>query len=485
MAGKEATAPPRPAIKGGDYIPDRRRMQLLWLALGLVGLLTISLVLVVAYGLEISNADYTEPLLLIGLLALVTCTVAYFADKDREHRAENRQLIEQLHKTAQALDARVARLNKLSETSVRLAGALDVDRISELVVEALVEQVSADAASMVLLDTTKGEYVHTRSMGPLAESSREGDDPAAIARAAAGQEPSIGQLERSPAVAQHVAAWNKIRASISAPMRVSDVVGGALSAIREDTFDTEDLNLLTTLASMSSKAIESAELHQQLRQSYYRTLHVLARSLAARDPYSAAHGEAVTCLAEQLAGELGLDEPEVEALKAYCPLHDLGKIGIADAVLSKQGPLTEEESELVRQHTLIGESIMRPLSPGSQALAMIRNHHERWDGKGYPDGMKGDGIPLLARVVAVADVYHAIISHRPYRGGASPVQAVQEIKAMTGTQFDPVVVKALVALWHKGSLTDLAMESGQAPEWRSILDLPVSLSAPAPGLAGG
>lgn len=460
-------------------------MQLLWLALGLVGLLTIALVLVVAYGLEISNADYTEPLLLIGLLALVTCTVAYFADKEREHRAENRQLIEQLHETAQALDARVARLNKLSETSVHLAGALDVDKISELVVQALVEQVSADAASLVLLDTTKGEYVHTRSMGPLAEKNGEGQDSMEIAKAATGQGPSIGRLEHAPVVAEHLAAWNKIRASISAPMKVSEVVDGALSAIREDSFDTEDLNLLTTLASMSSKAIESAELHQQLRQSYYRTLHVLARSLAARDPYSAAHGEAVTCLAEGLGGELGLDEPEVEALKAYGPLHDLGKIGISDTVLSKQGPLTEEEFELVRQHTLIGESIMRPLSPGSQALAMIRSHHERWDGTGYPDGLKGDEIPLLARIVAVADVYHAIISHRPYRGGASPIQAVQEVKAMSGTQFDPGVVQALVALWHKGSLTDLSMASGQAAELRSVLDLPASLSPPAPGVAGG
>jgi len=485
LAQQDATAPAKPTIKGGDYVPDKRRMQLLWLALGLVGLLTIALVLVVAYGLEISNADYTEPLLLIGLLALVTCTVAYFADKEREHRAENRQLIQQLHETAQALDARVARLNKLSETSMHLAGALDVDKISELVVQALVEQVSADAASLVLLDTTKGEYVHTRSMGPLAESNGEGEGSVEIARAAAGQEPSIGHLERSPAVAEHIAAWNKIRASISAPMKVSDVVGGALSAIREDSFDTEDLNLLTTLASMSSKAIESAELHQQLRRSYYRTLHVLARSLAARDPYSAAHGEAVTCLAEALGGELGLDEPEVEALKAYGPLHDLGKIGISDTVLSKQGPLTEEEFELVRQHTLIGESIMRPLSPGSQALAMIRSHHERWDGTGYPDGLKGDGIPLLARVVAVADVYHAIISHRPYRGGASPIQAVQEVKAMSGTQFDPRVVQALVALWHKGLLTDLAIESGQAAELRSVLDLPASLTPPAPGVAGG
>jgi len=460
-------------------------MQLLWLALGLVGLLTIALVLLVAYGLEISSADYTEPLLLIGLLALVTCTVAYFADKEREHREENRQLIQQLHETALALDTRVARLNKLSETSVHLAGALDVDRISELVVQALVDQVSADAASLVLVDTTKGEYLHTRSMGPLAEKNGEGEDSMEIAKAATGHGPSIGHLEHAPAAAEHLAAWNKIRASISAPMNVSDVVGGALSAIREETFDTEDLNLLTTLASMSSKAIESAELHQQLRQSYYRTLHVLARSLAARDPYSVAHGEAVTWLAQGLARGLGLEEGQIEALKAYGPLHDLGKIGVSDTLLSKQGPLTEEEFDLVRQHTLIGESIVRPLNPGKQALAMIRNHHERWDGRGYPDGLKGEETPVLARVVAVADVYHAIVSHRPYRGGASPVQAVQELKAMSGTQFDPAVVQALVKLWHRGDLTDPTIHRSEGAELGSILDLPVSLSAPAPSLAGG
>jgi HD-GYP domain-containing protein (c-di-GMP phosphodiesterase class II) len=476
----EESTRPIALAEGGEYVPDRRRMQLLWLALGLIGLLTLALVLLVAYGLEISNSDYTEPLLLIGLLAFVTCTVAYFADKEREHRAENRRLIERLHETAQALDARVARLNKLSETSMHLAGVLDVGQISELVVDALVEQVHADAASFVLLDKARGEYVHRRSVGPLAENGDDLNDPLQIAMAAAREGPSIRQLDESPSVAKQLEAWEKIRASISAPVKVSEMVDGALSAIRQETFDTEDLNLLTTLANMASKAIESAELHGRLRQSYYRTLHVLARSLAARDPYSASHGEAVTWLAERLGACLALGEEDLEALRAYGPLHDLGKIGVSDTVLSKQGPLTEEELDTVRQHPLIGESIIRPLNPGSEALSMIRSHHERWDGKGYPDGLREEQIPLLARVVAVADVYHAIISHRPYRSGASPIQAVQEIKAMSGTQFDPTVVQALVKLWHAGELADPAVWMGQKPDSREILDVPSGLTPPAP-----
>ena len=300
-----------------------------------------------------------------------------------------------------------------------------------------------------------------------------------MASRAACDGPSIGEVQQSPSVSKQLVAWDSIRASISAPVKVSDMVNGALAAIREESFDTEDLNLLTTLANMSSKAIESAELHQQLRQSYYRTLHVLARSLAARDPYSAAHGEAVTWLAENLGRELRLSEDNIEALRAYGPLHDLGKIGISDVLLGKQGPLTEEEFELVRQHPLIGESIIRPLNPGSEALSMIRSHHERWDGTGYPDGLRGAEIPRLARVVAVADVYHAIVSHRPYRGGASPIHAVQEIKSMSNTQFDPTVVKALVNLWHKGVLTNLTMRGSEMGQSDDILDVPVALAAPA------
>jgi HD-GYP domain-containing protein (c-di-GMP phosphodiesterase class II) len=472
--------PKRPSapLLTGEYAPDRHRMQLFWLAFALIGFLTLALVLLVAYGLDITNSDYTEPLLLIGLLAFVTCAVAYFADKEREQRAENRRLIRSLHETAHALDVRVARLNKLSETSAGLAGALDLERISELVVQALAEQVQADAASLVLMDKAKGEYLHTRRVGTL--PGREGDssDPVTIAKAAT--EATASPREAAAGITEQLQAWEKVRATISAPVKVSEVIGGALAAIRSGDFDTEDQNLLTTLASMASKAIESAELHQRLRQSYYRTLHVLARSLAARDPYTASHGEAVTRLACCLATHIGMPQETIEAVRAYGPLHDLGKIGIPDSVLSKQGPLTYEEYEMVRQHTVIGESIIAPLEPGSDALAMMRSHHERWDGGGYPDGVAGEQIPLPARVMAVADAFHAIVSHRSYRGGAIPFQAIQELKSGAGSQFDPVMVDELVALWDNGELAEFTIWTVQPAQPRTIFDVPSSVPTPGP-----
>ncbi len=467
------------AVLSEHYAPDKRRMQVLWLALGLVGALTVALVLLVCYGVEMTDADYTEPLLMVGLLAFITCAVAYFADKEREQRAENQRLIYELHETARALDSRVARLNKLSETSAHLAGTLDVERISELVVDALVEQVHADAASLVLLDRSKGEYLHTRSVGSLSEREGESNDPIAFAKAATEGNSALPGSDNSPEVADRLRAWESLRGTISAPVKVSEVVGGALAAMREKTFDTEELNLLTTLANMSSKAIESAELHQRLRQSYYRTLHVLARSLAARDPYSAAHGEAVTWLACCLARRLGLADDAIGALQAYGPLHDLGKIGISDSVLLKQGTLTDDEVEMVRQHPLIGESIIQPLNPGKEALCMIRSHHERWDGTGYPDGSSGEEIPRLARIMAVADAFHAIVSHRSYRGARIPFKAVQEIKAMAGTQFDPIIVATLVELWDSGELAQFTMHMGRTAEAQDILDVPAAPSAPA------
>jgi len=416
----------RPAVGAQDYAPDSRRKHVLWVALSIIGFLGLALVLLVCYGTEAITSDYSEPMLLVGLLA----------------------------------------------------GNLNIDRISDLVVEALVAQVHADAASLVLLDKAKGEYFHRHSTGPLAEAADGPGLPEQIARAAADGEPAIRMLNPDDLVARQLEAWGKMRAAISAPIHASELIGGTLAAIREPSFSTEDLNVLTTLANMAGKAIESAELHEQLRQNYFRTLHVLARSLSARDPYSAAHGEAVTVLAVGIAEKLGLSGEVTEALRAYGPLHDLGKIGIPDSVLLKRGPLTDEELELCRQHTVIGESIIRPLKPGPVVLAMIRNHHERWDGGGYPDGLRGGQIPIVARVVAAADAFHAIVSHRSYRAGAIPFDAVREIKTLAGAQFDPGVVQALVELWDIGELADFGIQVSEPVELDNISALPASLCAP-------
>ena len=470
----------RSVPRGKDLLVDKRRKGLLWMALLLLGVLAVAFVVLVAYGhSEDWTADRTEPLLLIGLLAFITCAVAYFADKEREHRVENRNLIQELHDTARSLDIRVARLNKLCETSSRLAGALDIARISDLVVEALIAQVEADAASLVLVDKAEGRFLHQSSKGPLVDMEADRDTPVAIAAAAAKEAgPMMRVLPPATDVTRQLATWGRVRATISAPMRVSELVGGALAAIREDDFSAEDLSLLTTLANMAAKAIESAELHEELRQSYFRTLHVLARSLAARDPYSAAHGEAVTWLACRLGARIGLRPGMVEVLRAYGPLHDLGKIGISDSVLLKEGPLTPQETEICRQHAIIGEEIIRPLNPGHAVLSMIRSHHERWDGTGYPDGLAGEQIPILARLLGVADAFHAMTSHRPYRPGTIAYSALEEIRSLAGTQFDAQVVEALVELWEEGDVVRFSIRHAEAGEAASIINGSSPLFAP-------
>jgi len=190
----------------------------------------------------------------------------------------------------------------------------------------------------------------------------------------------------------------------------------------------------------------------ELNESYLAALRALMKTLDARDGYTALHGDQVTSIARVIAERMGLELPLVEVIKSFGPLHDIGKIGIPDDVLHKPGPLELTEVALCQQHAALGETIIAPLRPGDHALAMFRSHHERWDGQGYPDGLAGTNIPLLARILCVADSYHAMISQRPYQAARNDAQAVREMIANAGTQFDPDVVGVLAGLVCEGVL---------------------------------
>jgi len=146
-----------------------------------------------------------------------------------------------------------------------------------------------------------------------------------------------------------------------------------------------------------------------------------------------------------IAGSLGLGERERADLRAAAILHDIGKIGISDLILAKAGPLTDEERTVIKDHPRLGYEILKPLPQYEAILPAILHHHERYDGSGYPAGIAGEGIPLFARIIAVADTYDAILSTRPYRSGATHDVAAREIRKFSGKQFDPVVVEALFA----------------------------------------
>ncbi len=178
---------------------------------------------------------------------------------------------------------------------------------------------------------------------------------------------------------------------------------------------------------------------------------VLVRALAERNPDLSSHMHDVAGLAERVARKLALSEDEVANVRHAAELHDVGKVAVPDDILSKPGPLDEEEFAFIRRHTLIGERIISAAPALSEVARLVRSSHERWDGAGYPDGLAGEEIPLASRIVFAADAFDAMTSTRPYNQPRSAEEAIRELRACAGTQFDPVVVEAFRAVWDEAA----------------------------------
>lgn len=186
------------------------------------------------------------------------------------------------------------------------------------------------------------------------------------------------------------------------------------------------------------------EAQTKLQQYYLNTIKSLARALEAKDPYARGHSERVTQYAIAIAKRLGFSEKEISLLEDLCILHDIGKIGVPEKILAKPTSLSEEEWQVIKKHPEIGEEILKPIEFLKPGLSIVLDHHERPDGKGYPQGLKGDEIPLLASIVSVADAFDAMTSDRPYRKAFSKDEATAIIEENTGTQFDSRVVEAFL-----------------------------------------
>jgi putative two-component system response regulator len=184
----------------------------------------------------------------------------------------------------------------------------------------------------------------------------------------------------------------------------------------------------------------------------------LANAVATAHPATACHSQRVARLAANLAAAMGLSPEDLEAVVTGALLHDVGKLGVPETVLEKQGPLSVDERALLRRHAEAGEAICRPLAMGSRLGPIIRHHHERWDGSGYPDGLVGETIPVGARVVAVVDAFDAIVHDRPYRPARSPREAVAEIRSGCGSQFDPSIADRFIVEFALDEIASAAID---------------------------
>lgn len=211
-------------------------------------------------------------------------------------------------------------------------------------------------------------------------------------------------------------------------------------------FTLEDLHLADGLAANVSAGIESAQLLRKQRDLFLDTVMILAQAVELRDKYTGGHTIRVTSYSHMLAVELKMSAAQVELIRLGTPLHDIGKIGIPDAILCKADKLTDAEFESMKLHTVKGADIVNTVPDLRPIIPIVRSHHERWDGRGYPDGLAAEAIPALARVVALADAFDAMTSDRPYRKGLAADAAFAEIEKGIGKQFDPNMGKAFLAI---------------------------------------
>jgi putative two-component system response regulator len=220
----------------------------------------------------------------------------------------------------------------------------------------------------------------------------------------------------------------------------SDVVtgldAGADDFLRKPYDEAELMARVRSVLRLSAAMIEVAGAHG--------VMAALANAVEAKDATTEVHCERLASLAHQLGTAAGLDPTDLRAVVFGAMLHDVGKIGVSDAILTKPGPLTPDEWTEMRRHPVIGERICLPLASSASFGPIVRHHHERWDGKGYPDGLRGDAIPLGARIVGVVDAFDAIVHPRPYRAARSTEAALTELHNERGRQFDPALVEVFV-----------------------------------------
>jgi putative nucleotidyltransferase with HDIG domain len=239
---------------------------------------------------------------------------------------------------------------------------------------------------------------------------------------------------------------------ICAVLRAPDREIGVLHLDRgpdDEPFTGSDLSLADSLAAAVALGLDRRQLVERHEALFLQTVTALAQAVEMRDLYTGNHTQRVTTYSLLLAEEMGVSEEQRRQLQVATLLHDIGKIAIDDQILLKPGRLSDQEFDRMKTHVLRGAEIVQMIPGLAWALPVVRGHHERWDGRGYPDGLKGEGIPLTARVVAVADAFDAMTSDRPYRAGMPPARAFAELSAGSGTHFDPECVEAFLRIRPK------------------------------------
>ncbi len=349
----------------------------------------------------------------------------------------------------------VERLKKINEVGRLLTTIIESRELVKLIVKTSTELLDAEKSAIHLKDENKTELFikYTKGLGV-----EEIDDISVEFR-------SIYKEVFEKGVPLFLSINNDSKkTAMAVPLKMRGAVVGAIVVENKKgglEFTLHELEILSTFANQAMVAIENAWLYEKVKSNYFATIQSLVNALEANDRYTKGHSERVRILATELGKYIGLDYKDLEILEHAAILHDIGKIGIDSMILSKKGKLTAPEYSIVKSHPLIGEEILSPIETLEDVRTTIIQHHERYDGLGYPYGLAGEEISLKARILAVVDTFDAMLTDRPYRKAFPYSKVIDELRAGAGTQFDPFVVESFIEMLQmKGQ--DYLMEIGYA-----------------------
>ncbi len=362
---------------------------------------------------------------------------------------------------------RAAMLERLIEVGQVLSSHLDIDLVLDSALASVRDVLGARWCALRVLDESTGELVLKASLGmspKLQErAARVRPEGNLLGEVLEKGEPVVVEDLSADESGRHLPYCAlEMRALVVVPVKAGGKVLGTLKVYSPvpRRWPEEEVEYLSVVAAQIGLALENARLYSSLREYYLSTVQALAAALEAKDVYTRGHSVRVAKWARSCARTLGLGAEEQEQVYLAGLLHDLGKIGVQEDILLKAGPLTPEERKEMESHPEVGARILEPARFPAEVISAVRYHHEDYGGGGYPAGLSGEEIPLLARIIRVADAYDAMTSARPYRRAFTPEEAREDLKRCAGQQFDPRVVEAFLRIPEE-EMEDIATSGGR------------------------
>jgi putative nucleotidyltransferase with HDIG domain len=388
------------------------------------------------------------------------------------------EMTDSLRERSESLTKKVLELATLYEMSRSLSSTLDMEELLGSVLDSALRIFDLDLGYVALRDRETDTLV-VRALRGSRGSATDGAVRSSMSEWVVREgRPLIFNPDVGSAYEQ-IDTVTGAKAALCVPLMSSEGTIGSVTVGSSDIdyrFNSDDVRLLSTIANHVTIAIGNIELFSSLQDAYLATVRSLAAAVDAKDSYTRGHSDFVATYATAIAEKMGLSQDQRIALEMAAYLHDIGKIGVSEEILLKPGKLDDDEMTQMRHHPLIGANILKPVAFPWAITPVVRHHHEAWDGSGYPAGLRGEEIPLLARVLAVADSYEAITADRPYRAGRTAREALAELDDCAGTQFDPRIVAVfteitLEEIERESSIQESASEEVTPEEVRAIFSV--------------